>query len=51
VKERIAEFELEATVAGLGLSGNLLMGLEGREADAEVQRARIEAAVPWGSKC
>ena len=44
VKERIAEFELEATVAGLGLSGNLLMGLEGREADAEVQRARIEAA-------
>jgi mannonate dehydratase len=44
IKERIAEFELDATVAGLGLSANLLMGLEGREADADVQRARIEAA-------
>jgi len=44
IKQRIADFEMEATVAGLGLSGNLLMGLEGREADADVQRARIEAA-------
>lgn len=44
VKQRIADFELEATVAGLGLSGNLLMGLDGREADADVLRQRIEAA-------
>ncbi len=44
IKERITEFELEATVAGLGLSGNLLMGMEGREADAEVLRSRIEMA-------
>ena len=44
VKERIASFDLEATVAGLGLSGNVLMGLDGREADADVLRARIEAA-------
>jgi len=48
VKERIAEYELEATVAGLGLSGNLLMGQEGREADAEILCERIEMAAEVG---
>lgn len=48
VKARIAEFGLEATVAGLGLSGNLLMGQEGREADADVLRERIEMAPEIG---
>ncbi len=50
IKERIAEFGMEATVAGLGLSGNLLMGKGDREADADVQRARIEAAGEVGIK-
>ena len=44
IKDRISEHGLEATVAELGLSGNLLMGLEGREADADVLRSRIEMA-------
>jgi len=48
VRQRIADYELEATVSGLGLSGNLTMGKDGRESDAEVLRSRIQMAAEVG---
>ncbi|MDP6037116.1 MAG: mannonate dehydratase [Candidatus Latescibacteria bacterium] len=44
VKERIESFGLTPLVAGLGISGNVLMGKEGRDDDLEVMKANIEIA-------
>lgn len=44
IKERIEAFDLKATVAGLGLSGNIVMGQEGRDDDLEIAKANIEIA-------
>ncbi len=44
IKERIDAYDLQATVANLGLSGNILLGQEGRDSDIEVIRQRVETA-------
>lgn len=44
IRDRIASFGLQATVAGLGLSGDIVMGRPGRDADLDVVRANIEMA-------
>ncbi len=44
IKERISAFGLQATVAGLGVSGNIVMGKPGRDADLDVVRTNIEMA-------
>lgn len=44
IKARIHDFGLQATVAGLGISGNIVMGKPGRDADLDVVRANIELA-------
>jgi mannonate dehydratase len=48
IRQRIESFELKPTVAGLGLSGNILMGQSGRDADLAVVRANIEMAGRMG---
>jgi mannonate dehydratase len=44
VKERIESFDLIPLVAGLGISGNILMGKDGCDDDLEIMKANIEIA-------
>lgn len=44
IREHIESFDLKPTVAGLGLSGNILMGQAGRDDDLDVVKANIEIA-------
>lgn len=44
IRTRIESFGLVPSMAGLGLSGNIVMGLPGRDEDLSVLRSRIESA-------
>ncbi len=44
IRDRIVSFDLVPSEARLGISGNILLGLEGRDEDLEVIKANIEMA-------
>ena len=44
IRDRIEAFGLRATVTALGLSGNIVMGKDGRDDDLEIIKANIEIA-------